>query len=195
MFHTTIKGRIRGSILPTLSGGVSLVAGFYTLVVFPVGHIGLTLVFGLVFITSGLGGVVIAIGNKKVLLGWDWYFIYTLFLLVMGMYILTYRGSDLMSITGFSVAFRSALLLGISLDLKRYEHLRWSTMALAAVLGIFFSSLLLLKAEDFSPEVLISLSFISSGIASILLSLEFKKVNHFHKLMRNLSKRNKESIL
>ncbi|HFK5529590.1 TPA: hypothetical protein ACGZ99_003675, partial [Elizabethkingia anophelis] len=147
IFHTTIKAAMKASFLPAVSGLVSIFTGVYTLVVSPAGESGI--VFGLVFCIAGLCGSTLSILNRRVLPGWSWYFIYSSLILAMGIYILTYTGRDLFYITGFSALFRSALLLGISIDLKRHEHLKWNNMALSAILGIFFASLLILKPQDF----------------------------------------------
>jgi uncharacterized membrane protein HdeD (DUF308 family) len=79
---------------------------------------------------------------------------------------------------GFSLLFRSFQGLGFAFELKNYGVLHWGNLAIASILGIVFSMLLIAQPifTGISLVVLTALSFIFAGIAAIVLSFQLKKI-------------------
>ena len=74
--------------------------------------------------------------------------------------------------------FHSFQLLGFSFEVKEAGVLNWGNLALLSTLGIIVSFLLIANPifTGISLMVLIALTFIFSGVASIVLSFNLKKI-------------------
>jgi uncharacterized membrane protein HdeD (DUF308 family) len=95
-------------------------------------------------------------------------------------------------VVGFVMMFRAFQLLGFAFEMKQAKMLNWGNLALVSVLGIILSFLLLSSPifTSMSLVVLTATSLIFTGIASILLSLNLKKLNDApEKMDDNLKKR------
>ena len=81
-------------------------------------------------------------------------------------------------VVGFMLLFRSFELLGFAFEVKEAGILNWGNLAIASILGIIVS-FVLLAWPVFTGVwlvVLTGLAFIFTGIASIILSLNLKKL-------------------
>lgn len=185
-FNTTIKSFIKNWYFPILTGFIFILAGIY--LIFRDNFFGLSTLFGSLFIISSFFRLIFSIRNRKVINGWAWYFFYELLIFCIGLYIFTYPGNSLVLAVGFTSMFYSGLLLGTSLDLQRHEHPAWANLAIASILGILFSLLVLTSSasDGYHIVLFMAFSFIAIGVSSVLLSLEFKKVNKYHSRMKKL---------
>lgn len=85
--------------------------------------------------------------------------------------------------------FRSFQLLGIAFDMKSLGILRWGNLAIASVLGIVFSFILLANPifSGISIVTATALAFIFIGTALTILSFDLKKVKDIpSKISNNL---------
>ena len=74
--------------------------------------------------------------------------------------------------------FRSIQGLGFSFELKNYGSLKWGNLAIASILGLVFSIILLFNPifTGISLVVMTALAFIFSGITGIVLGFQLKKL-------------------
>jgi uncharacterized membrane protein HdeD (DUF308 family) len=179
---------LRAWFLPSISGIIYIIAGVSILLIQSNTYIALTILPGFAFIISGLTILSFTLFNHKAINGWGWYMVYGMLILDMGIYLLIYTGDSILFYIGFISLLRSIILLGTAIDLKRYQHQNWGKIAIASMAGILFSAILLagLSSPDDSTRLIIAAIFTATGISSIFLSVELKKVNIFYKRLRKL---------
>ena len=162
-------------------GVLFIICGLYVFVSPAETYLTLALLFALSFLVWGLSDVFFSIDNRKSLRSWGWYFVGGLVSLLMGFYLLIHPVVSmevLPFVVGFMLLFRSFELLGFAFEVKEAGVLNWGNLAIASVLGIIVS-FVLLAWPVFTGVwlvVLTGLAFIFTGIASIILSLNLKRL-------------------
>ncbi len=174
---------VKNWYLPLIIGILLIVLGIYIFTVPQETYVALAIFFSLSFITSGLLDSIFALQNRDSLSGWGWYLISGLLSLVLGIYLTIYPTismSVLPFVVGFTLLFRSFLLLGYSFELRDLKVVSWGDIALLSVIGIIFSVLLLSNPffTGMSLVTLTALSLIFVGGSSIALSIRLKKVKN-----------------
>ncbi len=185
--------------VPLIFGVVFILCGLYVFSRPLETYLALSFLFSLSFIISGLGDLIFSMRNSNALKGWGWYLISGLISFMMGVYLLSYPGisaSILVFVIGFTIMFRSFQLFGFALDLRDAGVVNWGNTALMSALGIIFSFLLLANPifSGLSIVVLTGLSFLSTGIASIILSFHFKKIKRYAERISDPLKRKIEAL-
>lgn len=166
---------------PLILGVLFIICGLYVFVSPAETYLTLALLFALSFLVWGLSDVFFSIDNRKSLRSWGWYFVGGLVSLLMGFYLLIHPVVSmevLPFVVGFMLLFRSFELLGFAFEVKEAGVLNWGNLAIASVLGIIVS-FVLLAWPVFTGVwlvVLTGLAFIFTGIASIILSLNLKRL-------------------
>lgn len=169
--------------IPLIIGIIFVIFGVYIFTVPVATYASLSFLFSLSLLTAGLMETFFAIQNHKTIKGWGWYLVDGLLSVIIGTYLLSYpliAASILPFLVAFTMLFRSFQLLGFAFDLKDRKRMRWGNVAIASVLGIILSFMLLASPlfTGISIVVLTALSFIFIGIAAILLSLDLKKLKN-----------------
>lgn len=166
---------------PLILGVLFIICGLYVFISPAETYLTLALLFALSFLVWGLSDMFFSIDNRKSLRSWGWYFVGGLVSLLMGFYLLIHPVVSmevLPFVVGFMLLFRSFELLGFAFEVKEAGVLNWGNLAIASVLGIIVS-FVLLAWPVFTGVwlvVLTGLAFIFTGIASIILSLNLKKL-------------------
>lgn len=153
-------------------------------------YLALSVLFSVSFIISGISDIFFAINNSRFLNGWGLYLVTGLLSLIMGIYLVSYPHLSmgiLPFIVGFTVMFRSFQLLGISLELKDTHVPSWGILTFFSIIGIILSFILLANPifSGFSLVVSTGLSFISVGIASVILAFDLKKLKDYPNKLGN----------
>ncbi len=163
-------------------GILFMMFGFYLFTIPMEAYLALSVLFSVSFITSGLFEILFSIQNNSIIKGWGWYLVSGIFSLTMGIYLLVNPAISmavLPFVVGFTLMFRSFQALGFAFDLRERRILSWGNLALAGTLGIIFSFLLLANPffTSLSLVSLTALTFIFTGIASMVLSFNLKSIN------------------
>ena len=81
-------------------------------------------------------------------------------------------------VVGFTLLFRSFELLGFAFEEKEAGVLNWGNLAIVSVLSIILSFILIANPIfiGISLVVFTGLAFISTGISSVILSFNLKKL-------------------
>lgn len=188
-FNTTIKSGIKSWYIPVITGVYSIIAGLFILINRSMSESAFNTLIGTVFTASGIFSIIFTLRNRKIVNGWGLYMLYGILIFDLGIYLTFYAGDSMFFILGISSLFRSGIFLGTSVELKKHEHPQWNYLAITSGIGIFFSLILITNSvSSISPYTITAMCFTAMGISSILLSLEFKKVNRFHKIIRQLTK-------
>lgn len=195
-FNTTIRGSLKDWYFPVIAGILSVIMGVILFIIPQENYAQYTLFYGIVFIIAGLLRLIFSFQNRRIINGWGWYLIYGMLILSLGIYLTIYSGKSSVLIIGLTALLHSITMLGTAVDLKRHEHYHWGRIAAWSIAGIIFSALLILNPASAGIPInfVTALYFICIGIAAILLSGEYRKVNQYHSMMRKLMRKLDEDI-
>ena len=159
-------------------------------------YLSLVMFFSVSFLVSGILETFFSIQNKDELEGWGWYLASGVFTLLIGILLVTkplVSATALPFFVGFSLLFRSFQALGFAFELRNYGSLKWGNLAIASILGIVLSFLLIANPifTGMSLVVMTALSFIFTGVAGIVLAFQLKKLKT---LPQKINKELKEKI-
>lgn len=188
-FNTTIRNSLKGWYYPTITGILSVVTGAFLFIIPKSLYSTYVQIFGIVFIISGLLRLIFSFQNRKTINGWGWYLIYGMLILDLGIYLTIYAAKSSALIIGLTALLRSFTLLGTAVDLKRHEHYHWGRIAGWSVAAIILSIVLIAKPASIPLTFVTAFCFITTGIAAILLSTEYRKVNQHHQILRKLMRK------
>lgn len=180
-FLKTIKKTVKHWYVPAIIGVLLIVFGIYIFTT-PLETYGtLTMLFSLSFLFSGIAETFFSVQNRKIIEGWGWYLTGGIFNSVIGLMLLSrpeISAFTLPLVVGFTLMFRSIQGLGFSFELKNYGSLKWGNLAIASILGLVFSIILLFNPifTGISLVVMTALAFIFSGITGIVLGFQLKKL-------------------
>lgn len=192
----TITRSIKHWYIPLIVGIILIAAGIYIFIVPVETYLSLSVLFSISFIVIGLLDVFFSIRNRKLLQGWGWYLVGGLFSLVVGILLIVHPGISVLILpfmVGFTLLFLSFLLMGFSFEMKSVGILNWGNTAIISVLGVILALMLILNPvmSGISLVAITGISFIVTGIASIVLSFDLRKVK---KIPEKLSADLKEKI-
>jgi uncharacterized membrane protein HdeD (DUF308 family) len=180
LFQTITKS-VKHWYIPLIIGIILIAVGIYVFMV-PLGtYLTLAVLFSISFIIKGLLGVFFSIRNHKILQGWGWYLVGGLLSLASGIILSIYPGISitvLPFLVGFTLLFFSFHLLGYSFEMKSLRILNWGNVAILSVLGVIFSFMLIVSPmlSGISLVLITGIAFIITGVSSIVLSFDLKKV-------------------
>lgn len=95
------------------------------------------------FMVCGISEVIFSIRNRKIIYDWDWYIVFGILIFVMGIYVLKITNYTLGLWTGFVSLFRSGILLGLVVELRKYGGVEWRNVILCSACGVIFSLMLI----------------------------------------------------
>lgn len=188
-FNTTIRNSLKGWYYPTITGILSVITGAFLFIIPKSLYSTYVQIFGIVFIISGLLRLIFSFQNRKTINGWGWYLIYGMLILDLGIYLTIYAAKSSVLIIGLTALLRSFTLLGTAVDLKRHEHYHWGRIAGWSAAAIILSIVLIAKPASIPLTFVTAFCFITTGIAAILLSTEYRKVNQHHQILRKLMRK------
>lgn len=180
-FLKTIKKTVKHWYVPAIIGVLLIVFGIYIFTTPLETYATLTMLFSLSFLFSGIAETFFSVQNRKIIEGWGWYLTGGIFNTVIGLMLLSrpeISAFTLPLVVGFTLMFRSIQGLGFSFELKNYGSLKWENLAIASILGLVFSIILLFNPifTGISLVVMTALAFIFSGITGIVLGFQLKKL-------------------
>lgn len=182
LFQTLITA-VKHWYVPLIFGIIFLVFGFYIFTVPVDTYVTLSILFSITFLISGISEIFFSLQNTKSLHGWGWFLVDGLLSTAIGIYLITYPTVSMVVlpfVVGFTLLFRSFQLLGFAFDMKDLKLVNWGNVALTSVIGIIFSILLLASpiATGISLVAMTACAFIFTGISSIILSFNLKKLKN-----------------
>ncbi len=188
-FNTTIKNSLKGWYYPVITGILSILTGLFLFIIPKSLYSVYVQIFGIVFIISGLLRLIFSFQNRKTINGWGWYLIYGMLILDLGIYLTIYAAKSSVLIIGLTALLRSFTMLGTAVDLKRHEHYHWGRIAGWSAAAIILSIVLIANPASIPLNFVTAFCFITTGIAAILLSTEYRKVNQHHQILRKLMRK------
>lgn len=189
-FFKRIKKTIKHWYLPLISGIILIAIGVLTFMYPADSYVGLSYLFSISFVVSGLLETYFSISNRDTMDNWGWHLVSGIVSLLIG--VLMFMNPAISIITlpfyvGFMILFRSVGAIGISLDLKNYGVLNWGNLMVVGILGIILSFILLWNPmiAGLSVVAITGMALIAGGIFNIMVSFKLKKV---HDVPRKISK-------
>lgn len=176
-----VVSSIKHWYIPLIIGVVLVGAGIYVFATPLASYLALSLIFSVCFLVSGVLQMTFAIANRKELNSWGWYLAGGILYALFGILLLSRPEISIVTlpfVVGFFVLLTSANALAWAYDLRSMGIKNWGDIAIAAVLGLIFSFILLWNPlfAGLSLVIWTGLAFLLTGIASIMLSFHLKKV-------------------
>lgn len=195
-FFSSIRNAVKYWYIPLLVGILFVVI---SIVVFtsPMGSLlALSLLFALSFLFGGLSEVVFSIVNRDRLDNWGWSLAFGILTFIVGISLVSHPElsiSVLAFYIGFLLLFRSIASISFAMDIKKYGSKDWGGLLAFGILGAIVSFILIWNPlfAGLSVVVLVALSFLFTGLFSILLAMQLRKL---HKSSKEISQGLRDKI-
>jgi uncharacterized membrane protein HdeD (DUF308 family) len=174
----TIHSDIKNWWLFILKGLLFIGAGIYVFCSPLAGYIGLSVLFSIIIIFSGVSHIYFASVNSA-MKGWGWSLVSGILDLIIGIYLFSYplvTMATLPIFLGFWLLFRSFYLMGVAFDLRSYGVSSWSGLLIGSILLLITALLVMyFPAAGAAGLVVVSgIALVIGGILNIMLALKFK---------------------
>ncbi len=162
--------------------GLLLIAAGIAIFVRPVaGYAGLSILFTIVIITSGIAQVIFATSNKGILKGWGWTLVSGILDIAIGIYLAMYpllTMATLPFFVGFWLIFKSFYLMGTSFDLNDLGLSGWGYLFFGGFLVLLagFYIIYYPVAGALGIVAVSGTAFILAGILYSILSFKLKDI-------------------
>ena len=162
--------------------GLLLIAAGIAIFARPVaGYVGLSILFTVVIITSGIAQVVFATSNKDLLKGWGWTLVSGIIDIAIGIYLAMYplvTMATLPYFVGFWLIFKSFYLMGASFDLNDLGLSGWGWLFFGGFLVLLagFYIIYYPVAGALGIVAVSGTAFILAGILYSILSFKLKDI-------------------
>lgn len=193
-FLNSLKNSIKHWYIPLIVGLLFVIV---SIVVFtsPVASLlTLSALFALSFLFGGLSEIIFSIINREQLDNWGWSLAFGILTFIIGGALFMHPGlsiSVLAFYVGFLLLFRSISSISFAMDVKRYGSKSWVGLLIFGILGAIVSFILIWNPvfAGMSVVVLVALSFLFTGLFSIFLAFQLRKL---HKSSKQISAKLKE---
>jgi len=168
-FFKSIRRSVKHWYIPLILGILFILCGIGVIISPQDSYLTLSILFSLSFLVSGIIETFFALQNTKNLNGWGWYLVSGLISLIMGIFLLMYPALSM---------FILPLVVGFAFEEKEAGVLNWGNLAIVSVLSIILSFILIANPifTGISLVVFTGLAFIFTGISSVILSFNLKKL-------------------
>jgi uncharacterized membrane protein HdeD (DUF308 family) len=162
--------------------GILLIAAGIAIYARPVaGYAGLSILFTIVIITSGIAQIIFATSNKALLKGWGWTLVSGILDLAIGIYLAMYplvTMATLPFFVGFWLIFKSFYLMGASFDLNDLGLSGWVWLFLGGFLVLLAGFYIIYYPVDGALGIVAvsGTAFILAGILYSILSFKLKDI-------------------
>ena len=178
---TTAIDSVKHWYVPLIIGILLVLVGFYVFATPLISYLTLSVLFSVSFFVSGLLQVSFSIANRKNMDNWVWYLVGGILYFLFGLLLVSRPEISILTlpyVIGFCMLFLSANALGWAYDLKNSGVLNWGNVAIAGVLGLLFSFILIWNPlfAGLSLVIWTGMSFVVAGISSIMLAFHLKKI-------------------
>jgi uncharacterized membrane protein HdeD (DUF308 family) len=145
------------------------------------GYVGLSVLFSVVMITSGLSQIFFSTGNSSILKGWGWIFVSGLIDLALGSYLFVYPVVTMVTLpyfVGFWLVFRAFSVMGFSFDLRNLNVSGWGWLLFGGLATLVCGGLIIYyPAAGVVGIIAVSGSaFILAGVLNIYAAFQLKSL-------------------
>lgn len=181
-FFKTVNEAIKYWYIPLIVGLLFISVGIWVLSTPIQSYLGLSLLFSLSFLMSGVIEIIFAISNRKKLDNWGWTLAIGILNVLVGILLFVTPSISITTLpyyVGFVVLFRSLSAISMSIELKNYGILEWGNLLAIGIVGTVLAFVLLWNPlfAGLSLVVWTALAFITLGGIGIYLSVKLKKIH------------------
>lgn len=185
----SIKNAIKHWYIPLLVGLFFVVVSVVAFTSPISSFLALAILFSLSFLFGGIAEIIFSVSNRHQLENWGWSLAFGIITSIVGILLLLNFALSMTFLAfyiGFVILFRSIAAISFALDVKKYGSRDWGWLLAFGILGAVFSFILLWNPlfAGLSIVVLVSLSFLFSGLFSIYFAFQLRKL---HKHSKELS--------
>ena len=200
LFLKSIKEVIKHWYIPLLVGVFFVIVSIVAFTSPASSLLTLSFLFALSFLFGGTSEIVFSITNKRQLENWGWSLAFGIITAIVGFLLLIQPVVSLSILAfyiGFVILFRSVGAISFAIDLKRYGSKNWGGLLVLGILGVLFSFILIWNPvfAGLSIVLLISLSFLITGIFSIFLAFQLRKLHKNSKVISAKLRERYEDLL
>lgn len=162
--------------------GLLLIATGIAIFARPVaGYVGLSILFAIVIISSGVAQIMFATSNKALLKGWGWTLVSGILDLAIGIYLAMYPAVTMATLpffVGFWLIYKSFYLMGASFDLRDLGLSGWGWLFFGGVLVLLAGFYVIYYPVDGALGIVAvsGIAFILAGILYSILSFKLKDI-------------------
>ncbi|HTO16784.1 MAG TPA: DUF308 domain-containing protein [Edaphocola sp.] len=183
---TSFLKAIKHWYLPLLVGVFFLIVSVMVFVSPESSLLALSLLFAFSFIFGGVSEIIFSIANRNQLDNWAWSMVFGIITLIVGLLLMFNPRLSLTALAfyiGFLILFRSIATIGFALDIKSYGSKNWIGLLIWGIIGTIVSFILIWNplVAGMSIVFFIGLGFLISGLFSIFLSFQLKKLHRTSK--------------
>lgn len=148
--------------------------------------ISLAMLFAVGFLVNGIFEMMLAIANRKSMVGWGWNLVGAIIDILLGVLLLALPGLTifiLIYFVGFWILFRSIWAIGSSIDLQTQGVRGWGWILAFAILGVLFSFVFVISPV-FGGSFIVAfaaISFMLYGVFRIALGLKLRSARKYIK--------------
>lgn len=195
-FFSSIRNAVKYWYIPLLVGILFVVISIVVFTSPLESLLALSLLFALSFVFGGLSEVVFSIINRDRLDNWGWSLAFGILTFIVGVSLVSHPElsiSVLALYIGFLLLFRSIASISFAMDIKKYGSKDWGGLLAFGILGAIVSFILIWNPlfAGLSVVVLVALSFLFTGLFSILLAMQLRKL---HKSSKEISQGLRDKI-
>jgi|SRR5690554_783368 len=181
-FLNSFKKSVKHWYIPLLVGILFIVVSIVAFTSPITSLLALSIFFALSFLFSGISEIVFSISNRNRLNNWGWSLAFGIITFIIGLSLVSHPELSLAVLAfyvGFLLLFRSISSISFALDIKKYGGKNWGVLLIFGILGAIASFFLIWNPAfaGLSIVVFVALSFLFTGIFSILLSFQLRKLH------------------
>jgi len=145
------------------------------------GYVGLSVLFSVVMISSGISQIFFSTANRSVLKGWGWAFVSGLIDLALGTYLFIYPVVTMATLpyfVGFWLVFRAFSIMGFSFDLKNLNVSGWGWVLFGGLITLVCGGLVIYYPAAGVVGIIAASgsAFIVAGLLNIYVGFQLKSL-------------------
>ena len=145
------------------------------------GYVGLSILFSLVMLGSGLAQIFFAVANSDILPGWGWTLATGILDLAVGIYLFVYPEVTMVSLpyfVGFWLVFAAFYLLGAAFDLRNLGIKNWGWLLFGGLLTMVCAFLIFYHPAAGVASIITwsGIAFLVGGVFNFVLAFKLKSV-------------------
>ncbi len=199
-FLGSLKQSIKHWYIPLLVGILFVIISIVAFTSPASSLLALSLIFALSFLFGGLSEIVFSIANRNRLDNWGWSLAFGIITFLIGTSLVMHPALSLTVLAfyiGFLLLFRSISSISFALDIKKHGSKSWGGLLIFGILGAIVSFILIWNPlfAGMSVVILVALSFLFTGLFSILLSFQLRKLHKNSKVISAKLKSRYEELM
>jgi uncharacterized membrane protein HdeD (DUF308 family) len=141
-----LNRRVKHWYLPLILGAILIAVGIWVLKTPAESYLALSMLFAYTFFITGILEIIYSVSNRNELEHWGWSLVGGIIDLLIGCLLISQPQMSMLILpffVGFGILFRSLMMIGWSLFLRKAGQGNWTNLLFIGILGAIFSFILL----------------------------------------------------